>query len=86
MEILGSARHRRMPRIGKMIEQYGELFLRGLQAREVRYCQSRKHAIEHSRPVAARRRFSRPWAPAGAGESPGPTSRCESASPDSRMS
>jgi holo-[acyl-carrier protein] synthase len=36
------------PRIGKMIEQYGELFLRRVYtAREVRYCQSRKHAIEH---------------------------------------
>ncbi len=36
------------PRIGKMIEQYGELFLRRVYTeREVRYCQSRKHAIEH---------------------------------------
>jgi holo-[acyl-carrier protein] synthase len=36
------------PRIGKMIEQYGELFLRRIYtAREIRYCQARKHAIEH---------------------------------------
>jgi holo-[acyl-carrier protein] synthase len=36
------------PRIGKMIEQYGELFLRRVYTdREVRYCQSRRHAIEH---------------------------------------
>jgi holo-[acyl-carrier protein] synthase len=36
------------PRIGKMIEQYGELFLRRVYTeREVRYCQSRKHAIEY---------------------------------------
>src|SRR3954465_6704105 len=36
------------PRIGKMIEQHGELFLRRVYTeREVRYCQSRKHAIEH---------------------------------------
>lgn len=36
------------PRIGKMIEQYGELFLRRVYTeREVRYCQSRQHAIEH---------------------------------------
>src|SRR6516165_5544708 len=36
------------PRIGKMIEQYGELFLRRVYTeREIRYCQARKHAIEH---------------------------------------
>jgi holo-[acyl-carrier protein] synthase len=36
------------PRIGKMIEQYGELFLRRIYTpREIRYCQSRKHALEH---------------------------------------
>ncbi len=36
------------PRIGKMIEQHGELFLRRVYTdREVRFCQSRKHAIEH---------------------------------------
>ena len=36
------------PRIGKMIEQYGELFLRRIYtAREIRYCQAKKHAIEH---------------------------------------
>ncbi len=36
------------PRIGKMIEQYGELFLRRIYTpREIRYCQARKHAIEH---------------------------------------
>jgi holo-[acyl-carrier protein] synthase len=36
------------PRIGKMIEHYGELFLRRIYtAREIRYCQARKHAIEH---------------------------------------
>jgi len=36
------------PRIGKMIEQHGELFLRRVYTdREVRDCQARKHAIEH---------------------------------------
>jgi holo-[acyl-carrier protein] synthase len=36
------------PRIGKMIEQHGEFFLRRVYTpREIRYCQSRKHAIEH---------------------------------------
>jgi holo-[acyl-carrier protein] synthase len=35
-------------RIGRMIEQHGELFLtRVFTAREIRYCQSRKHATEH---------------------------------------
>ena len=36
------------PRIGKMIEQHGELFVRRVYTeREIRYCQARKHAIEH---------------------------------------
>src|SRR4051794_26231558 len=36
------------PRIGKMIEQHGELFLmRVFTEREIRYCQARRHAIEH---------------------------------------
>jgi holo-[acyl-carrier protein] synthase len=36
------------PRIGKMIEHHGELFLRRVYTeREIRFCQSRKHAIEH---------------------------------------
>jgi holo-[acyl-carrier protein] synthase len=36
------------PRIGKMIEQHGELFLRRVYTeREIRYCQAKKHAIEH---------------------------------------
>jgi holo-[acyl-carrier protein] synthase len=36
------------PRIGKMIENHGELFLRRIYTeREIRYCQARKHAIEH---------------------------------------
>lgn len=35
-------------RIGKMIEQHGELFLRRVfTEREIRYCQARKHATEH---------------------------------------
>jgi holo-[acyl-carrier protein] synthase len=35
-------------RIGRMIEQHGELFLnRVYTEREVRYCQSRKRAVEH---------------------------------------
>ena len=35
-------------RIGRMIEQHGELFLtRVYTAREIRYCQSRKHSTEH---------------------------------------
>jgi holo-[acyl-carrier protein] synthase len=36
------------PRIGRMIELHGELFLRRVYTeREIRYCQGRKHAIEH---------------------------------------
>jgi len=36
------------PRIGGMIERHGELFLRRIYTdREIRFCQSRKHAIEH---------------------------------------
>jgi holo-[acyl-carrier protein] synthase len=35
-------------RIGRMIEQHGELFLtRVYTEREIRYCQARKHATEH---------------------------------------
>src|SRR4051794_40876160 len=35
-------------RIGRMIEQHGELFLtRVYTEREIRYCQSRRHATEH---------------------------------------
>lgn len=35
-------------RIGRMIEQHGELFLtRVYTEREIRYCQSRKRAVEH---------------------------------------
>jgi holo-[acyl-carrier protein] synthase len=35
-------------RIGRMIEEHGELFLtRVYTEREIRYCQSRKHATEH---------------------------------------
>jgi holo-[acyl-carrier protein] synthase len=35
-------------RIGRMIEQHGELFLgRVYTEREIRYCRSRKHATEH---------------------------------------
>jgi holo-[acyl-carrier protein] synthase len=49
MEILGIGTDIvECPRIGKMIEQYGELFLRRVYTeREIRYCQARKHAIEH---------------------------------------
>lgn len=49
MEILGIGTDIiECPRIGKMIEQYGELFLRRIYTeREIRYCQARKHAIEH---------------------------------------
>jgi holo-[acyl-carrier protein] synthase len=37
-----------VPRIGRMIEEHGELFLtRVFTPREVRYCQARKHAMEH---------------------------------------
>ncbi len=36
------------PRIGKMIELHGELFLRRVFTDwEIRYCQSRRHATEH---------------------------------------
>ncbi len=36
------------PKIGKMVENHGELFLRRVYTeREIRFCQSRKHAIEH---------------------------------------
>ena len=39
------------PRIGKMIEQHGEIFLRRIYTdREIRYGQARKHALEHFRP------------------------------------
>ena len=35
-------------RIGRMIEEHGELFLtRVFTEREIRYCQARKHATEH---------------------------------------
>jgi holo-[acyl-carrier protein] synthase len=35
-------------RIGRMIEQHGELFLtRVYTSREIRYCQARKHSTEH---------------------------------------
>jgi holo-[acyl-carrier protein] synthase len=35
-------------RIGRMLEQHGELFLnRVYTPREIRYCQARKHATEH---------------------------------------
>ncbi len=35
-------------RIGRMIEEHGELFLHRVYTdREIRYCQSRKHATEH---------------------------------------
>ena len=35
-------------RIGRMVEQHGELFLtRVYTGREIRYCQRRKHATEH---------------------------------------
>src|ERR1700758_2991218 len=35
-------------RIGRMIERHGEQFLsRVYTPREIRYCQARKHAIEH---------------------------------------
>jgi holo-[acyl-carrier protein] synthase len=35
-------------RIGRMVEQHGELFLnRVYTEREVRYCQARKRAVEH---------------------------------------
>jgi holo-[acyl-carrier protein] synthase len=49
MEILGIGTDIiECPRIGKMIEHHGELFLRRVYTeREIRYCQARKHAIEH---------------------------------------
>jgi holo-[acyl-carrier protein] synthase len=49
MEILGIGTDIiECPRIGRMIEQHGELFLRRVYTdREIRYCQARKHAIEH---------------------------------------
>jgi holo-[acyl-carrier protein] synthase len=35
-------------RIGRMIQEHGEMFLtRVYTAREIRYCQTRKHATEH---------------------------------------
>src|SRR5438874_13627529 len=35
-------------RIGRMIEQHGEIFLRRVYTeREIRYCQERKRAMEH---------------------------------------
>ena len=49
MEILGIGTDIiECPRIGKMIEQHGELFLNRIYpAREIRFCQSRKRAMEH---------------------------------------
>src|SRR3954452_455861 len=49
MEILGFGTNIiECPRIGRMIEQHGELFLRRIYTeREIRHCQARKHAIEH---------------------------------------
>lgn len=49
MEILGIGTDIiEVPRIGKMIEQHGELFLRRVYTeREIHYCQGRKHAFEH---------------------------------------
>jgi holo-[acyl-carrier protein] synthase len=49
MEILGIGTDIvECPRIGRMIEHHGELFLRRVYTeREIRYCHSRKHAIEH---------------------------------------
>ena len=49
MEILGIGTDIvECPRIGKMIEQHGELFLRRVYTeREIRYCQASKHAIQH---------------------------------------
>lgn len=49
MEILGIGTEIvECPRIGSMIEQHGEAFLRRVYtAREVRFCQSRNHALEH---------------------------------------
>ena len=49
MEILGIGTDIiECPRIGRMIEQHGELFLRRVYTdREIGYCQARKHAIEH---------------------------------------
>ncbi|MDE2508311.1 MAG: 4'-phosphopantetheinyl transferase superfamily protein, partial [Planctomycetota bacterium] len=49
MEILGIGTDIvECPRIGKMVEQHGELFLRRVYTeREIRYCQAKKHATEH---------------------------------------
>ncbi len=49
MEILGIGTDIiEVPRIGRMIEQHGELFLRRVYTeREIAYCQARKHAYEH---------------------------------------
>lgn len=49
MEILGIGTDIvECPRIGKMIQQHGEAFLRRVYSdREIRYCQARKHATEH---------------------------------------
>ena len=49
MEILGIGTDIiECPRIGRMIDQHGELFLRRVYTeREISYCQAKKHAIEH---------------------------------------
>lgn len=49
MEILGIGTDIvECPRIAGMIERYGELFLQRVYTdREIRYCQSRKQAIQH---------------------------------------
>lgn len=54
-------------RIGRMIEQHGELFLgRTFTDREVRFCQSRKRALEHFAALwaakeAVLKALGRPW-------------------------
>ena len=65
-------------RIGRMIEQHGELFLtRVYTAREIRYCQGKKHVTEHfagrwAAKEAILKCLGTGWRRACAG----PTSRC----------
>ena len=89
MEILGIGTDIvECPRIGKMIEQHGELFLRRIYTeREIRYCQ-RGNMRSSTSPADGRRRrrSSRRRAPAAAAGSPGPTWRCATARTGGRMS
>ncbi len=72
-------------RIGRLIEQHGELFLnRVYTSREIRYCQERKRAIEHFAGAGPQKKqSSRVLEPVGQKGSAGPTWKCETIFRDS---